>query len=323
MGATSEITEAAAMSSIDPRELRKALGTFMTGVTVITTVDDEGSPRGFTANSFSSVSLDPPLVLVCIDHKALSYPVYAATEHFAVNVLAEGQRAVSGTFAGKAPDKFDRVQWHTGLTGSPVIDDSLSWVDCEVYKRVEAGDHLVLIGEVRDFHYTPANPLGYFRGAYVTSALEQEAMPAPGQPTWVGVVLEYNGHVLLIEQPDVDHLAPPGGAKLGPARDATTLRAQLGRMQLDVELGFIFAVYETDDNATLHIYYRGQIRADPGEQPGVHLIPFDEIPWQRLADDALRSMLGRYINERLEDRFGVYVGDFEAGYTHPLERRPS
>lgn len=307
--------------AIDPRELRKALGTFMTGVTVITTVDGEDRPRGFTANSFTSVSLEPPLVLVCIDHNALSYPVYAETEHFAVNVLAEEQREVSGIFAGKAADKFSYVSWHRGMTGSPVIDGSLSWVDCRVHKRVEAGDHLILIGEVQDFHYTPANPLGYFRGAYLTSGLEQDAIPSPGQKTCVGGILESDGHVLLIED-DQGNLSLPVGSRLGPASDPKSLLGRLQKLQVDAEIGFLFAVFEHDQSGSLNVYYRGQIRRAPGEGAGARMIPLDEIPWERLPDSALRSMLGRYVNERVEDRFGVYVGDFEAGQVHPLGSRP-
>lgn len=313
-------SEPIAMSTqaIDPRELRKALGTFMTGVTVITTVDADGHPRGFTANSFTSVSLEPPLVLACIDHKALSYPVYAETEHFAVNVLADEQREVSGTFAGKASDKFSHVNWHHGVTGSPLIDGSLAWVDCRVYKRVEAGDHLILIGEVKDFHYTPANPLGYFRGAYLSSGLERDAIPSPGQETFVGGILECDGKVLLIEDAQ-GNLSLPAGARLGPANDPKSLLGRLQTLQLDAAIGFLFAVFEHDDSGSLNVYYRGQIRRGPGDGAGVRLIALDEIPWERLPDSALRSMLGRYVNERLEDQFGVYVGDFEAGRVHSLE----
>lgn len=303
---------------VDPRELRKALGTFMTGVTVITTVDGEARPRGFTANSFTSVSLEPPLVLACIDHNALSYPVYTATGHFAVNILAEEQREVSGIFAGKATDKFSHVSWHRGVTGSPLIDGSLAWVDCRVYERVEAGDHLILIGEVQDFHYTPANPLGYFRGAYLTSALEQDVMPSPGQRTRVGVILEHDGHVLLLEDEEQEHLALPTGSRLGPASDPASLEGRLQALQVDAEIGFLFAVFEDDGSGTLNVYYRGQIRRAPGDGGGVRLFPLDEVPWERLSDRALRSMLGRYVNERVEDRFGVYVGDFEAGQVQTL-----
>lgn len=311
---------AMATEAIDPRELRKALGTFMTGVTVITTVDDQDRPRGFTANSFTSVSLDPPLVLVCIDHNALSYPIYASTEHFAVNFLAEEQREVSGIFAGKTPDKFSYVSWHFGHTGSPVIDGSLAWIDCRVHKRVEAGDHLILIGEVADFHYTAANPLGYFRGAYLTSALEQDAMPSPGQRTRVGGILESDGHLLLVED-DSGQLSLPVGARLGPGSDPNSLLGRLQTLQVDAEIGFLFAVFEDDNNGSLNIYYRGQIRRSPRDGAGTRLFPLDEIPWERLADSALRSMLGRYVNERVEDRFGVYVGDFEAGQVEALGAR--
>lgn len=303
---------------IDPRELRKALGTFMTGVTVITTIDGDDNPRGFTANSFTSVSLEPPLVLVCVDHNALSYPVYEATEHFAVNILAEEQREVSGIFAGKAPDKFSHVSWHRGVTGSPVIEGSLAWVDCRIHQRVEAGDHLVLIGEVRDFRYTAANPLGYFRGAYLTSSLEQEAMPAPGQRTQVGAILERDGRILLVEDPETGQLQLPAGRKLEPVNDASSLQSRLRQLQVDAEIGFIFAVFEDDNSGTLHVYYRGQLRRVPGAGAGVTLIPLAEIPWDRLPNKAVRSMLQRYVDERVEDRFGVYVGDFEAGQVRSL-----
>ena len=306
-------------TAVDPRELRKALGTFMTGVTVITTLDDEGRPRGFTANSFTSVSLDPPLVLVCIDHNALSYPTWAATEHFAVNVLAEEQREVSGIFAGKTADKFAQVTWHAGTTGSPLIDDSLSWVDCRVYKRVEAGDHLVLIGQVQDFRYTPANPLGYFRGAYLTPEVEQDAMPSPGQRACIGGILERDGCVLLIEDAQ-GRLSLPIGRRLGPVGDPASLQGHLQALGVDAEIGFLFAVFEDDHSGTLNVYYRGQIRHAPSDG-SARLIPFDEVPWDRLPDRAVRSMLGRYVDERVEDRFGVYVGDFEAGEVHAIGRR--
>src|SRR5690348_5112403 len=155
------------MAAIDPLELRRAFGTFMTGVTVITTHGADGSPRGFTANSFTSVSLDPPLVLVCIAKTASSYAVFSETRHFAISVLAEDQKSVSGVFASKAADKFAQVAWHVRATGAPVMDGAAASFDCATHEVIDAGDHIILLGRVVDFVHTSSTPLGYCRGAYV------------------------------------------------------------------------------------------------------------------------------------------------------------
>ncbi|MDX8464002.1 flavin reductase family protein, partial [Mesorhizobium humile] len=121
---------AAVDANFDSGEFRRALGSFLTGVTIVTTIGPESEPRGFTANSFTSVSLDPPLVLVCIAHKALGHPVFATAKSFAINVLNESQKAASGIFASKAADKFATVDWRPGQTGSPVLDGSVACFDC-------------------------------------------------------------------------------------------------------------------------------------------------------------------------------------------------
>lgn len=151
---------------IDERELRNAFGTFLTGVTVVTMVDRDGNPRGITANSFTSVSLDPPLLLVCVGNRSFSFPAFCETDSFAVNLLHEGQADVSSLFASKTPDKFQSVAHGPGITGAPILDDCLTWFDCTVHDRVMAGDHLVLIGRVRAFASSPSAPLGFCRGRY-------------------------------------------------------------------------------------------------------------------------------------------------------------
>jgi flavin reductase (DIM6/NTAB) family NADH-FMN oxidoreductase RutF len=164
------ITSAAAL---DVRELRQTLGSFATGVAVATTLDSQGMPKGFTANSFTSVSLDPPLVLVCVDRSASCYPAFAATTHFGINILCEEQQHLSRTFASKASDKFADAPWISGATGSPIFPDSTAWLDCQLHDRIEAGDHLIIIGKVVSFGHSPASrSLGYHRGSYVTFGLE-------------------------------------------------------------------------------------------------------------------------------------------------------
>jgi flavin reductase (DIM6/NTAB) family NADH-FMN oxidoreductase RutF len=151
---------------IDPLEFRRTLGCFATGVTVITVTDNEGKPRGLTANAFSSLSLDPPQILVCIDHRADTFPVISQAKTFAVNVLAEHQREISQRFAGKGEDKFEGVPYRTGDTGVPLLDGVLAVIECRVEQAHEAGDHTIFIGEVQRVEHTEGKPLLFFRGNY-------------------------------------------------------------------------------------------------------------------------------------------------------------
>ena len=154
-------------AQFDPVMLRSAFGSFPTGVTVVTTRDADGRPRGMTANSFASVSLDPALLLVCIGHHAASFRAFTQCTTFAVNVLRDDQEHVSSLFASKSALKFDGIGHRARHTGAPVLDECLAWFDCTVHQRVAAGDHTVLFGRVRQFDATGAAPLGFARGRYV------------------------------------------------------------------------------------------------------------------------------------------------------------
>ena len=161
-----------AEQNIDHREFRRALGHFMTGVTIVTTVDSEGRPRGLTANSFTSVSLEPPLILVCIGQTAASFSEFQTTDRFAVSVLAAEQRDTSKLFASQRDDKFETVAWRMGEGGSPILDTGLAWYECHVHDRILAGDHLILIGRVISCRRKPGRPLGFFQGGYVSLGAE-------------------------------------------------------------------------------------------------------------------------------------------------------
>ena len=306
--------------SFDPLAFRKALSCFLTGVTVVTTVDDDGQPRGFTANSFTSVSLDPPLVLVCIADTAQSYEVFSTTAHFGVNILAEDHREVSNTFASMNPDKFAHVAWTPGHQGAPVFDEAVAWLDCRLHDRVDAGDHMILIGRVVDHFHSARRPLGYCRSNYLALGLDQETMgTVEGRTRRVGAVLESDGRILFVVDPETGHLTLPLAASLGEAGVAagglTDLLTSLG---VDAEIEFLFAVYD-DPALGLNVYYRGSIAGDAGRDPTrTRLIPFDDIPWDDLPGEAIGSMLQRYITERRQDLFGIYVGDARSGDIQPL-----
>lgn len=306
--------------AFDAGEFRRALGSFLTGVTIVTTIGAEGEPRGFTANSFTSVSLDPPLVLVCIAKKAMGHPVFSTSKGFAINVLSEGQKAASGVFASKAPDKFSAVEWRAGRTGSPLLDGSVAAFDCDLDQLVDAGDHSILIGRVRDFSHNGAQPLGYCRGAYVAPGLSQEALAAAPPDMEVGAILEDESRVLFFETADGFHQLPAGRG-LGTASDAKSLKGRLAASAVNAQLGFLFAVW--DDTAMpsrTHVYYRGSVDAPASGNSQVRLVDIDRIAQLRIADPAVRSMLARYARERTEDAFGVYVGNEIEGEVQPLAR---
>ena len=155
-------------STIEALELRRAFGTFVTGVTVVTARDAAGAPCGMTANSFASVSLDPPLLLVCIGFGATSCRVFRAASAFAVNLLHDAQQEISALFAARPADKFAAVGHRPGRTGAPILTDCLSWFDCSVHQRVDAGDHMVLIGRVEAFGAGAGAPLAFCRGRYAS-----------------------------------------------------------------------------------------------------------------------------------------------------------
>jgi flavin reductase (DIM6/NTAB) family NADH-FMN oxidoreductase RutF/pimeloyl-ACP methyl ester carboxylesterase len=154
-------------SGSDARTLRDALGCFATGVTIITTNTAEGLPIGLTANSFTSVSLDPPLLLVCVAHTSSSATALKATDYFAVNVLQIGQQMTSNRFAGKLEDRFANSDWTLGETGVPILSGSLSTFECAREALYDGGDHFILVGRVIKASYEPRrDPLLYFRGKY-------------------------------------------------------------------------------------------------------------------------------------------------------------
>ncbi len=154
-------------SGSDARTLRDAMGCFATGVTIITAHGVDGKPIGLTANSFTSVSLDPPLLLVCIANNAGSAETLRSVESFAVNVLQIGQQPVSNLFAGKGEDRFAGTRWEVGEYGAPILPSSLGIFECKRHALHEAGDHFLLVGQVEKASFEPRrDPLLYFRGKY-------------------------------------------------------------------------------------------------------------------------------------------------------------
>jgi len=150
----------------DSRLYRRTCAQFATGITVATTLDSHGHPHGITVNSFSSVSLDPPLVLVSIDLKNAILGHFISTSWFAINVLGEHQEELSRRFSSSSGDRFLELEWHAGASVAPLLEGVLAQLECLVVRTFEAGDHTVLIGEVRRAGHSEGKPLLYFDSGY-------------------------------------------------------------------------------------------------------------------------------------------------------------
>ena len=154
--------------TIEQQKLRHCFGTFMTGVTVVTTIDDKGKPIGFTANSFTSVSLDPPLLLICVDNSSDHIETYSNGSGFVINVLAENQKDLSNRFASPIEDRFEGIDWQKSERGNPMLSGTAAFFDCSTEKTIDAGDHQIIIGRIHDCNSNGKSGLGYHRGQYFT-----------------------------------------------------------------------------------------------------------------------------------------------------------
>ena len=154
--------------ALESRALRDAFGRFATGITVVTTADADGTLYGVTANSFTSLSIEPPLCLFCLDYNAMSFGAFRNSGHFAVNVLGEHQEGISTNFARSQPDKWDGVDYVTWKTGSPILPDCLANLECDTHAIHEGGDHVIVVGRIREMTYRKddCRPLLYFKGRY-------------------------------------------------------------------------------------------------------------------------------------------------------------
>lgn len=151
---------------ITPNEFRHALGRFASGVTVVTTRDDAGNLHGITVSAFCSVSLDPPLILVCIDKNTGSHHALSETDAFVVNFLREDQQHVSDRFASYLPGKFETVKYRSGINDLPVLEDALCNLECRKVNAHPNGDHTIFVGAIEKATVNDGEPLVYFHGNY-------------------------------------------------------------------------------------------------------------------------------------------------------------
>lgn len=151
---------------IDRNELRRVMGHFATGVTVITTISKDGRAFGLTANAFTSVSLDPPLLLISVDKKAESYACFEQSGVFTVNILSDDQETLSRKFAVSGGNKFEGVAYHTGANGVPILEGTVAYVECKLFATYDGGDHTLYLGEIEQAETREGKPLLFYRGGY-------------------------------------------------------------------------------------------------------------------------------------------------------------
>ncbi len=305
------------MTDAQMRKMRKAFGAFATGVTVVTTRQADGTPRGFTANSFSSVSLDPAMLLICIGKTAHSCDAFAGAAHFTVNILSEAQKEVSGLFASRQPDKFIQTDWYAGHANMPLLTGSLATFVCKRHKVVDAGDHIVLIGKVEAFDQNDGAPLGYYRGSYFSVGSEDPLVAAAARPgnLRVGAILRAGQDIFLAAAED-------GSFSIPYAPDGTNshqgLLRELNKRGLQTGPLTLFAVYDDAADENVGVYYHGTFtgtRNCAGKRFAINNLPFD-----RIKNPAERSMLTRYAQEYKHGSFGIYQGDQDTGTVHQLVR---
>lgn len=298
---------------INTRELRDAFGAFMTGVTIVTTATDDGKPRGFTANSFSSVSLDPALLLISIAKTSSNYKAFSSTGHFAINILAEGQKDLSNTFARPSDDRFANVHWQMSANGNPLLDGVSAWFDCTTHHIVDAGDHAVIIGKVEAFRSAGYAGLGYYRGGYFTPA-KVSAEVIAGPSVIVSAIIARDDKVLLVRRPNDTWGLP--SREMGKEGADKTLAALFREYQPEASASFIYSVYNNTE--TRHQYITFLCSAPDDSAASGKFVDLDDIGTLTLQDSALASMLERYRKESQLGNYGLYLGDHSSGTVRPL-----
>lgn len=312
------------MSKIDPIALRDAFGCFMTGVTVVTICDANGTPIGFTANSFSSVSIDPPLLSVCPSKSMSSFELFEQCEYFHVSVLGQQQQEISNTFASPEEDRFANVAWHKDANGCPVIEGALANFSCRRWQSVAAGDHIILIGEVTDFSSREGLGLGYFQGGYFSLDMERKATEVQTNaheahsPLLVGALVEWrNG--LIVASDEAASLSLPCISYEDEQPTFDVIKAYVeSQFGVVVKVGSVYSVFEHENSRDFTIYYRVSIEdsLEPRLDGKYRHIDLHSIDAASLDSEAAQHMVERYISESGSGNHRLYIGSEKQGQTH-------
>ncbi|WP_438397279.1 flavin reductase [Caballeronia sp. DA-9] len=284
----------------------------MTGVTIVTTMRGD-QPLGFTANSFSSVSLDPALLLVSIAKSSSNYQTFSTVGHFAINVLAEGQKDLSNTFARPSDDRFASVDWRLSANENPLIEGVSAWFDCTFHAVIDAGDHALLLGKIKDFDSAGSAGLGYYRGGYFTPATTATQVIA-GPKVVVSAIIARDDKVLLSKTPKNKWTLP--SKEIGKEGTDKALADIFSRYQREASANFIYSAY---NNTETHYQYISFLCSAPHDLAALgEFVNLNDLQPDAFENSALASMLERYRCERQLQRYGTYFGDHSQGTVCPL-----
>ncbi|MBN8629290.1 MAG: flavin reductase family protein [Rhodobacterales bacterium] len=292
--------------------LRQAFGSFATGITVVTACDRHGNPVGFTANSFASVSLDPPLLLVCPSLTSSNIETFRNAASFAVNVLGAHQEEISRRFAAPVDDRFAGLHWTKGPQGQPLLDDCAGWFACSRHQVIDAGDHLVLVGKVEDCGNMAHPPLLFHRGQYrQIASVPVQRQPLAGAATTirVGILALQNGKVLLQRAGADSWEIPLGPARrlFGEARNAC--ETDLAARGLSVTLTHPYSIYDDGEQCESRFLFLADLPPDADLPAGMALFDPGNLPLHQVRNIGMRDVLRRLAQERQRGRFGVFVGN--------------
>ncbi len=304
------------MNTLDPRALRDAFGRFMTGVTVVTALDADGKPVGFTANSFASVSLDPPLLLVCPGKFLSSYNTFAACERFCVSILGEGQEDVANTFAGYKGDRFAKVSHRLDPHGVPFVEGAIARFSCRTHKSFPVGDHSVLIGEVTAFEQEGTGGLGYAGGRFFSLGLERRERSPSAASNVAGALVHIAGQMLLERTSDGYRL--PDCVIPDKTSLRQTLAGHLASQGVTARLGVVYSVFD-DPGKDAHYAYLLAEAVDLSKDCGLELVPIFDLPRIDYECEAQASMLTRFADETACGAYALYLGNAKSGEIHALK----
>jgi flavin reductase (DIM6/NTAB) family NADH-FMN oxidoreductase RutF len=297
--------------TLDKQFLKHAYGAFLTGVTVLTTVDEQGTKWGMTASSFNSISLEPPLISISIGDHTPSHSAFTNCTEFGVSILAVDQTHIARQFATRADDKFAGAPIANTPHDTPVLDGGAAWLICRPKQVLEVGDHSVIIAEVVACDVSDQEPLAYHRGTFFSLAdqVKDELAHLKQRQSTVGFIVEYEDKIALV--PDgtssTGGWTLPMGRLTGGTTTAEALRATASRLlKAAVEPDFLYSTIDIGDNSTCSIY-RGHLRHGPEQESNISWFSEDDVPWAEISAGPVEVLVRRYLRERVSDQFGIYV----------------
>jgi flavin reductase (DIM6/NTAB) family NADH-FMN oxidoreductase RutF len=312
----------------DTNSLRRAFGAFASGVTVVATRMKDGEARAFTANSFSSVSLDPPLALVCLGKNSASLPMFEGCEAFSISILEASQRVISSAFASRdAAVKIEALK-NLVVDDAPYLANSLATFMCSRHSVVDAGDHVILIGRIGKYRVNEGQPLGFFRGGYVSIGPDQPGLERLQASVHVGGVLGYDSKVLLCRRPNSDVWEIPMSQPRRGQRPDAALHEAFAALGIQVTMSVPFSFFQERGEPDMTMFFSVQSDGDVSPRTladgtRISLFSAEDEPWNLVNGEMKQGMIRRYLREMAAGLYSVYFDTPQGGSLVQLNGGPN